>query len=97
MSKKKKEFVKKKHSNIYYGERSLKKLQLPCEKTETIYPVSTRRRFDVITTLFGCQRRCHSVVLTSCAYWVTTEIYLVYLSTHRAPGRVQGQPGTFFE
>ena len=29
------------------------------------YPVSTRRRFDVVKTLFGCQRRCYNVETTS--------------------------------
>ena len=45
-------------------------------KKETIWhrnylsPVSTRRRFDVGTTLFGRQQRCYNVETTSCAYWV---------------------------
>ena len=37
------------------------------EWTNTMYPVSTRRRFDVVTTLFGRQQRCYNVETTSCA------------------------------
>ena len=32
-------------------------------------PESTRRRFDVDTTLFGRQQRCYNVETTSCDYW----------------------------
>ena len=35
-----------------------------------IFPVSTRRCFDVDTMLFGRQKRCYNVETTSCAYWV---------------------------
>ena len=35
--------------------------------------VSTRHRFDVDTTLFGCQQRCYNVE-TTYVYWVTTTI-----------------------
>ena len=33
-------------------------------------PVSTRRRFDVDKTLFGCLHRSYNVETTSCACWV---------------------------
>ena len=36
--------------------------------------ISTRRRFDVGTTLFGRQPRCYNVETTSCGCWDTTEI-----------------------
>ena len=35
--------------------------------------VSTRRRFDVVTTLFGRQQRCYNVQTMSCAYLVNAK------------------------
>ena len=37
--------------------------------TLDLNPVSTRRRFDVETTLVGRQKRCYNVETTSCVYW----------------------------
>ena len=45
-------------------------------------PVSTRRRFDIVTTLFGRQQRRYNVETTSSAYWGrtswTTKRYSMY-------------------
>ena len=38
------------------------------------FPVSTRRRFDVVKTSFERQQRCYDVETTSCAYWVVFSI-----------------------
>ena len=44
-----------------------------------LYPVSTRRCFDVYTTSITLKRRRMDVKTTSCAYWVGTLAYLAYL------------------
>ena len=41
----------------------------PNTKNVRKMPVSTRRRFDVVTTLYGRQQRCYNVETTSCALW----------------------------
>ena len=54
-----------------------------------MFPVSTRRRFDVAITLFGRQndvvwtskRRCYNVKTTSCAYWVNLDFQYYSLSS----------------
>ena len=35
------------------------------------FPVSKRRRFNVVTTLYRRQQRCYNVKTTPCAYWVS--------------------------
>ena len=40
------------------------------EKCFCLFPVTTRRCFDVVTTVCGRQQRCYNVKTTSCAYWV---------------------------
>ena len=40
------------------------------EDESEAFPVSTRRRFDVVITSFGRQHRCYNVKITSCVYWV---------------------------
>ena len=38
-------------------------------------PVSTRRRFDVYTTLFGRQQHYYNIKTTSCTYWKSNEFW----------------------
>ena len=47
------------------------------KRISTCTLISTRRRLDVVTTLFGRQQRCYNVE-TSCAYWGTLCVSVVY-------------------
>ena len=55
----------------------------------TTFPVSTRRRFDVVTTLFGRRQHCYNVKTTSCVYWVLSVRFGLPKGAKTRPENVQ--------
>ena len=99
-----------------FGARCLPVIILLSERrrfdiSEKANPVSTRRRFDVDTTLFGRQQRCYNVETTSCSYngmwaseefqlrtlWFLRDVIIYFFITTVALFNREGRANVFFE